>query len=53
MEKGANDKLYGNNIQKDSFKKEIKKPVKPAKANYCNCDLSKGYSEKGKKSFKG
>lgn len=53
MKKGSNDKLYGNNIQKDSFQMAVKKPEKPAKANYCKCDLAKGYAEKGKKTFKG
>ena len=52
MKNGANDKLMGNNIQKDSFKMEIKKPVKPAKCA-CSVDLSKGYALKGKKTFKG
>lgn len=52
MKQGPNDKLNGNNIQKDSFKMEVKKPVKPAKCA-CSVDLSKGYENKGKKSFKG
>jgi hypothetical protein len=36
-------KLMGNNIQKDSYQMPIKAPVKPAKCDTGNCDLSKGY----------